>query len=90
MTQSILSGTEGSISTKNSLKGSFISPSIIHYLIIVKIGAETYFNILLINYFVEGLPFRTYEFIAEQTAPPFKLDTESIIIASHFILSKGS
>jgi hypothetical protein len=56
----------------------------------VSIGAATSLKILLIKDLVDGLPLRTYEFIAEHTAPPFKLITESIIIASHFILSKGS
>jgi hypothetical protein len=67
-----------------------ISPSIIHCLIIVRIGAETSFNIRLMNYLVDGLPFKTYELIAEQTAPPFKWYTASMMIASHFILSNGS
>jgi len=70
--QSFSSGTLGSVSTKNSLNGSLISPSIIQVLIIDRIGAETSFKILLTNYCVLGLPFIVKVLIAEQIAPPFR------------------
>ena len=60
------------------------------YLIIDKIGAGTSFKILLMNCWVLGLPFIVNVLIAEQIAPPFRFYMESIIIASHFILSNGS
>jgi len=78
------------VSTKNSLNGSLISPSIIHVFIIVRIGAETSLRILLINYFVLGLPFIAKVLIAEQIAPPFRFWIESTISANHFMRSIGS
>jgi hypothetical protein len=42
------------------------------------------------NYLVEGLPFIANVLIAEQMAPPLRLEIESTINASHFILSIGS
>lgn len=87
---SFSSGTVGSVSTKNSRKGSLISPSIIHVLIIDRIGADTSLRILFMNYYVLGLPFMVKVLIAEQMAPPFRFCMESIMMASHFILSNGS
>ena len=87
---SLSSVTFGSVSIKNSLKGSLISPSIIQVLIIVSTGAETSFRILLMNCLVLGLPLSANVLMAEQMAPPFKFEIESTIRASHFIRSKGS
>ena len=84
------SGTDGSVSTKNSLNGSLISPSIIQVLIIVKIGADTSFKILLMKEQVPGLPFRVKVLIAEHMAPPLRFLIESIMRASHFMRSRGS
>jgi len=38
----------------------------------VRIGVDTSFKILLIKVLVCGLPFRAYELIAEQIAPPLR------------------